>query len=261
MLAAILITAEVLLLLAGALIVLRVRRRFLAFRQRFGDFWLSLEEAVATTAGPVVARLIVGEPKGWAAIVLRVARRTEAPPCTYAYAAASYQGLIFVVVFMLIAVEGVTSVVVSRFLPWPWLSPVLLVISVYAAVWIGGIYSSLRAVPHRLTAKGLIARYGLQAEAWIPWESVHDVRAETAISPGGQDGLFVKDGSAAIAVGGKTKVALRLRTPIVVKGFLRSTSGVTELRLAADDPAALVAAISQHAQEVSGVAGREPDRG
>ena len=148
------------------------------------------------------------------------------------------------VVLGLIVLEGGIGGLLARLAPWPWLSPVLIIISVYAAVWIIGIYASLRTFPHLVTQRGLLLRYGVLGEAWIPWREVDHVVRETLVSPGGMDGLSTKGDIATLAVGGRTTVTIRRRSPGKVKGFLRETAGISQIRVAADDPDAFLAAIA-----------------
>ncbi|MDQ2944077.1 MAG: hypothetical protein M3R21_10480, partial [Candidatus Dormibacteraeota bacterium] len=188
--------------------------------------------------------LIVGEPKLWTAIVLWISGRTRRDARSFHYSASSNLGLITAVVLGLVLLEGVGGGLLARLAPWPWLSPVLIIVSAYAGVWIIGIYASLRAFPHLVTDQGLLLRYGVLGEAWIPWREVDEVVKETRVSPGGMDGLSTKDGIAMFAAGGKTSVTVRLKNPGRVKGFLRETSGVSQIRVAADDPDAFLAAIT-----------------
>lgn len=67
---------------------------------------------------------------------------------------------------------------VARLGPWPWLSPTVVVVSAYAAVWIIGIYASLRAFPHLVTERGVLVRYSVLGEAWIPWSEFDQVVEE-----------------------------------------------------------------------------------
>jgi hypothetical protein len=215
-----------------------------ARRLQAGDFWMTLEASIGQVVGKTAARLIVGEPKIWAAIFLWISGRSQRDPRRFHYSAASGLGIVSAVVLGLVILEGVFVSVLARLAHWPWLSPVLIAISAYAAVWIIGIYASLRALPHLVTEGGLLIRYGALGEAWIPWQEVDQVVRQTVTSPGGMDGLFNLDGVATFAVGGKTTLTIHRRSPGVVKGFLRSTDGVTQIRVAADDPEALLAAVT-----------------
>jgi len=244
MLPAALIATELAFLILAAVLTVRVWRQFRRNRAELGDFWTALEDAVGQQVGPIAARLIVGEPKLWAAIFLWLSGRSRRDPRSFHYSASSSLGLVSVVVLGLILLEGVGGGLLARLAPWPWLSPVLIIIAAYATVWIIGIYASLRAFPHLVTERGLLLRYGVLGEAWIPWREVVQVVKETLVSPGGMDGLSTRGGIAMLAVGGKTAVTIRRRSPGPVKGFLRETAGISQVRVAADDPDAFLAAIT-----------------
>lgn len=240
---ALLAAAEVAGLALAAFLLFRLRRRFVQARAQAADFWTALEESASEVIGSVPARLLVGEPKIWAALFLWISRRHRRDPRAHPYSAASRLGLIVVVVLGLILLEGAVGGFVAGLTPLSWLSPVLIGVSAYAALWIVGIYASLRAFPHLVTQHGLLLRYGVLAEAWIPWEDLAGIDLERLASPGGQDGLSVSVGTATLAVGGVTSVTVRRLGPGTVKGFLRSCGGITHVRVAADHPLALLDAV------------------
>ena len=244
MLPAVLIATELVFLGLAAVLIVRVWRQFKRDRKEQGDFWTAVEGAVGQQVGPIAGRLIVGEPKLWAAIFLWISGRSRRDARSFKYSALSNLGLISAVVLGLIVLEGGIGGLLARLAPWPWLSPVLIIISVYAAVWIIGIYASLRAFPHIVTEQGLLLRYGVLGEAWVPWREVDQVVKETLVSPGGMDGLSTNGEIATLAVGGRTTVTVRRRSPGKVKGFLRETAGINQIRIAVDDPDAFLAAIT-----------------
>jgi hypothetical protein len=244
MLSAVLIATELVFLTLAAVLVVRVWRQFKRNRRDQGDLWTALEMAVAQQVGPIAGRLIVGEPKLWAATFLWISGRSRRDARSFHYAALSNLGLISAVVLGLIVLEGGIGGFLARLAPWPWLSPVLIIVSVYAAVWIIGIYASLRAFPHLVTEQGLLLRYGVLGEAWIPWRELDQVVKEAVVSPGGMDGLSTNGGIATLAVGGRTAVTIHRRSLGKVKGFLRETAGISQIRIAADDPDAFLTAIT-----------------
>jgi hypothetical protein len=244
MLSAVWIAAELVVLAVAAVLIVRVCRQFKRHRRDQGDLWTALEEAVGQQVGPIAGRLIVGEPRLWAAIFLWISGRSRRDARSFHYSALSTLGLTSAVVLGLIVLEGGITGFLARLTPWPWLSPVLTIVSLYAAVWIIGIYASLRAFPHLVTEQGLLLRYGVLGEAWIPWSEVEQVVKETLVSPGGMDGLSSTSGIATLAVGGRTTVTIRRRSPGKVKGFLRETAGISQIRIAADDPDSFLAAIT-----------------
>jgi hypothetical protein len=247
-----LIAIELLFVVVAAVLITRVWRQFKANREEFGDFWTALEGAVGQQVGSIAARLIVGEPKLWAAIFIWISGRSRRDARGFHYSASSNLGLVTVVVLGLIILEGGIGGLLARLAPWPWLSPVLIIISAYATIWIIGIFASLRAFPHLVTEQGLLLRYGVLGEAWIPWRDVDQIVKETLASPGGMDGLSTNDGIATIAAGGKTAVTIRRRSPGLVKGFLRETAGIGQIRVAADDPNAFLTAITALTQHGAG---------
>jgi hypothetical protein len=244
MLPVVLIATELVFLALAAVLIIRVSRQFKRDRKEKGDFWTALEEAVGKQVGPIAARLIVGEPKLWVAVLIWTSGRSPRDSRSFQYAGSSNLGLVSAVVLGLILLEGVGGGLLARLAPWPWLSPVLIIISVYAAIWIIGIYASLRAFPHLVAEQGLLLRYGVLGEAWIPWREVDDVVKERVVSPGGMDGLSTKGRIATLAVGGRTTVTIRRRNPGKVKGFLRETADISQIRIAADDSDGFLAAVA-----------------
>src|ERR1700686_330375 len=140
MLPAVLIATELVFLSLAAVLIVRVWRQFKRDRKEQGDLWSALEGAVGQQVGPIAARLIVGEPKLWAAIFLWISGRTRRDARSFHYSASSNLGLVSVVVLGLILLEGIGGGLLARLAPWPWLSPGVIIISAYAAVWINGIY-------------------------------------------------------------------------------------------------------------------------
>lgn len=244
MLPAVLIATDLVLLFLASVLIVRVRRQFKRNREDYSDFWIGLEDAVAHQIGPIAARLVVGEPRLWFAIFIWVSGRSRRDVHGFHYAALSNLGPVFAVVLGLIVVEGVGGGLLARLAPLPWLSPTLIIVSAYAAVWVIGIYASLRAFPHLVTECGVLVRYGVLGEAWIPWHELDQVVEERRLSPGGMDGLSTNDGVATFGVGGRTMLTIRRTSPGKVKGFLRETTAIRQIRIAAEDPDAFQAAIT-----------------
>src|SRR5438128_8273429 len=148
MIPALLIAVELAFLVITGFVLIRVWLRLRRNRAEFCDFWMAMEVAVGGLVGPVAARLAVGEPKIWAAIFLWISGGTRRDRRAFPYSASSSLGLVVAVVLGLVILEGGIGALLARLLPLSWLSPVLIAISVYAAVWIIVIYASLRAFPH-----------------------------------------------------------------------------------------------------------------
>ena len=245
MLPGVLIATDLVLLLLASILIVRIRRQLNRTKEVYSDFWIGLEDAVAQQIGPIAARLIVGEPRLWFAIFTWVSGRSRREVRGFHYAGLSNLGPVFAVVLGLIVVEGIGGGLLARLAPWPWLSPTLIVVLAYAAVWIIGLYASLRAFPHLVTERGVLVRYGVLGEAWIPWRELDQVVEERRPSPGGMDGLSTREGVATFGVGGRTMLTIRRTSPGIVKGFLRETAAIQEIRIAVEDPDAFQVAIQR----------------
>lgn len=92
MLPAVLITTELVFLIVAVVLIIRVWRRCKRDRREQGDFWTAFEEAVGQLVGPIAARLIVGEPKLWAAIYLWISGRYRRDARSFHYSASSNLG-------------------------------------------------------------------------------------------------------------------------------------------------------------------------
>ncbi len=126
-------------------------------------------------------------------------------------------------------------------IPWAWLRWLLLILGVYAVFWLLGFYASLATLPHRLEANALRLRYGLFAQALIPYGEIRSVKLANRRSPKSGDGprLAPAENAVYLAVGGKTNVALTLRAPRTVSGFSREIGPAATFCLRADEPKVL----------------------
>jgi hypothetical protein len=127
----------------------------------------------------------------------------------------------------------------------------LLILSVYAVIWLCGLYASLVALPHRLEPAALRVRYGLFNEATIPYDRISKVEQTRRKTPKPGDGLqpAPEEDAVYLSVGGRTDVALRLTETTSVRGAFGRSAPALTLHLAADDPSGLVRALSVKREE------------
>jgi hypothetical protein len=248
------IAVDLAFLAVAAVIVASVWRAYGSKRRHLPDPWLAMEEVVAHRIGYVPARLVIGEPKTLWALVIVVLRRRHRQEGAFPYASRSQIGMVIGVVLGLVVLEGGLG---GLLIPIPWLKLTLLLVSTYAALWILGIYFSLRAYPHIVTGRGIVIRYGVLADAWIPWEQVSELSLNRSTSPGGQDGLVNRGGTAIFSVGGKTDIVVRLKSAGAVNGFLRRRTGVETIELSADEPNAMVGAAQSALEQFRGARSKE----
>lgn len=207
---------------------------------------------------PVARRAIVGEARMLltlpTALLRRLrARRHEEFP---AYRGSHALGLSIALLPAMVA-EGAA---IHLLLPDAWLWPK----AIFAALHVYGVVMMLswavgeRTAPHRLRNGELQLHAGPLYRAHVAVEQV----AAVAIAhrrDGQRSGLVLGDGSARLAVSGRTDVLLRFAVPVHLERPLAEPLPVTELAIAVDDPARFVAAV-QDARCDPGAATATDDR-
>jgi hypothetical protein len=141
----------------------------------------------------------------------------------------------------------VELLLVELLIPWPWLRWVLLITGIYALIGTFVYCASLVVLPHRLAETGLELHHGFPASVTVPYADVEQVELAPRHSPEGTEGLqmVLAENAANFSGGGKTDVALHLRSARPVEGLLGPTQPVTTLRIAVDDPPRFVEALRQ----------------
>lgn len=187
----------------------------------------------------------------WRSLARWVRRRPDVPAGAdvFPYASAASP-----VLWTFIVLSAVEIPLVDWLLPWPSLRIALLVVGVYGLLWMLGLLAAMHVYPHTVDDAGLRARSGFSTDVRVPWDEIAAVRVRRRSVEGSRSVVVAEEGgrrAVSLAVVASTQVDVELRTPLVLP--LARTGGrpVTELRLAADDPAALVrrlrAGIADHA--------------
>ncbi len=200
----------------------------------------ALEEGLTLLFPRKIARLVAMEPRIYVCLYHFLHHR---PPTAdeFAYHRRSMMGAIVALIFLTAPFEVLAY---ELLIPWAGVRWALLALTVYSMLWLLGFYASLRTLPYRLAADGLQLHYGLVAEGIVPYTALADATLERRKAPQGREGLQTsRDSALYLAVGGRTDLTLRLHTPVIIQGLFQAQPPATVLHLAADDPAALVAAL------------------
>ncbi|MEV0317862.1 hypothetical protein ACIBKX_03140 [Streptomyces sp. NPDC050658] len=187
--------------------------------------------------GRKVLRRIVGhELRAMVSLVLWAARRRNGVregDLAFGHArdqAAGFYGFILVCV-----IETVALAVLLR--NWPLLHQITLFVDVYSVILMLGVHAASVTRPHVLSADSFRVRKGAHRDLRIPLEHIAAVRGERRFTHEAADGVLD------LPVGAQTSVTLDLTEPVTAVGFLGKGRPVTTVRLHADDPAALLAAL------------------
>lgn len=226
---------EVLLLATAAGEVFLVVCRYRRGRSAGLDFWAALEVGLAVLLPRKAARIAVLEPRLWVCLLRWLSRRTGPSDREFGYHKRSQMRLILV---MLAFTTPVELLVLELLAPWAWLRISLLVLGLYALLWMFGLYASLVTLLHRLEEDELRLRYGALAEGFVPFSEIATVQLAQRRAPGPGDGLQAdtEDGGIYLATGGRTDLTLMLHSPRTIQGLFRSTGPAPTIHLAADEP-------------------------
>jgi hypothetical protein len=247
---------EALLFLVGLGGLVVVVRRYRKEREAGLEPWRALEDGLSLVLPRTVARFVLHELRLLVSLFRWTFRRVRLADHEFAYHRRSLMRAIVPVVIVTSPVELLVVHLLAQALsPWAWLKWALLALGVYAILWLLGLYSSLVALPHRLEERGLRLRHGLFAEGFVPYEEIKTALRKERKAPNSGDGLSHGPGEDALylSTGGKTDVALCLRAPRSMRGFLKETEPASRIHLALDEPDRFVRELCQRIEtSVSG---------
>ncbi|MBT2493372.1 hypothetical protein J7E96_33710 [Streptomyces sp. ISL-96] len=225
---AVVFAAEVVLLAALVWQAVRVWRLYV------GGGW-----AAVRAAAPVrVVRLVGHELRALHSLALWVARRRHGVgPGAYA---APYTGPQTAMMYGLVFVAVVETVMLALLIPWPLVHQIVLFLDVYTIVQILGLHAGCVTRPHVVGADGsLRIRYGGFYDVRVPTSAIGTVRVERRYTDAKETGVL------GLGVGGQTTVRLELTRPIAYFRPLGARREARVVRFHADDPGALVAAVTR----------------
>ncbi len=146
------------------------------------------------------------------------------------------------VIWAFIGISAVEIPLVHLLLPWPPARSILLFVGVYGLLWMVGLLASLKVYPHLVDAAGLRVRYGATVEFLLPWEEIAAVRSRRRTTEGMRSVQTHGSGDGralSVAISHQTTIDVVLHRPLPLLEARGNAEPVTEVRLHADDPAAL----------------------
>ncbi|MGH3663812.1 MAG: PH domain-containing protein, partial [Micromonosporaceae bacterium] len=159
-----------------------------------------------------------------------------------------------------IVVSAIEIPLLHLMLPWRTVQMIALALRGYGPFWMIGLLASLRVHPQVVSRAGLRARYGPTIDFTIPWDAVSTVRTRRRDLDRQRTVQLEHTGSGLIlnlAISKQNEVDVVLRQPRTVRLPRGGTEPISQLRICADDPKALVAQSQRH---LSGELAREADR-
>ncbi|MFF4268433.1 hypothetical protein [Streptomyces sp. NPDC001536] len=170
-------------------------------------------------------------------LVLWVARRSHGTTGKAAFGYARGEGPLMFGFGFVCVIESVTMSVLLRDLPAVH-RPVLL-LDIYTVVLVVGMHAANVVRPHVLEADSLRIRRAAHVDLRIPLQQITHVQRELRTTH------HRTDGELDLAMGARTTVTLQLAQPVVHFTFFGRRRHIHLVRFHADDPGALVQAITR----------------
>ncbi|WBB72968.1 hypothetical protein O7602_25270 [Micromonospora sp. WMMD1128] len=192
-----------------------------------------------------LARRVVAYEWGmWRSLTRWVLRRPYpvAPDAaTFAYVGGVQPILLAFLVLSTIEIP-ILDVILRHTVDSPTIRHAAIGIGVWGVLWMVGLMASLRLHPHVVDGTGLRLRNGTSLDLTIPWDAVAGVSVRRRSLTSSRAYRYDEDDPTVLnlGVGSQTAVDLVLREPRSVPLPNGPSTGVREIRLYADDPAALV---------------------
>ncbi|GAA3370895.1 hypothetical protein GCM10020367_19350 [Streptomyces sannanensis] len=157
----------------------------------------------------------------------------------------AYTGPQTAMMYGLVFVSLVETVVLALVVPWPTVHRILLVLDAYGLLLVFALHAACVTRPHVVEADGsLRIRYGAMVDLRVGPADIAGVRVERRY-PEGKLVQLGPDGVLDLAVGSQTTVTLELNRAVEFVRPLGARCEVRTVRFHADDPRALVAALTQ----------------
>ncbi|MCM2414447.1 hypothetical protein [Streptomyces sp. RKAG290] len=241
--AAALIGAEGAVLAAFVLEAVVLGRLWRAGRQGGSGRRESLGTALRAVVPERVRRLLAHEVRAMHSLGLWLLRRRHAVP--RGALAVPYTGPQTAMMYGLLFVSVVETVMLALLIPWPAVHRIMLVLDVYGVLLVLALHASCVTRPHVVGVDGsLRIRYGALFDLRVPAAAITAVRVERRFPEGGLIQLHA-DGVLDLAVGSQTTVAVELTAPLCFVRPLGGRGQARVVRFHADDPGAVVAALTR----------------
>ncbi|MFD2766800.1 hypothetical protein [Micromonospora eburnea] len=199
----------------------------------------------------LLRRMVAYEVGMWVSLGRWLLRR---PPALEPGAAAfSYVGVVKPILGVFIALSTIEipilDLILRHTVPWRPLRHTALALGIWGVLWMIGLFASLRIHPHVAGPAGLRVRNGFSVDLLVPWSAVARVEHRYRSLPSSR-AVQVEQADTGtilnIGAGSQTSVDVVLREPLSVRLPKGPSGPVHEVRLYADEPAALVARAREH---------------
>lgn len=205
-------------------------RRYRESRSQGASFRASVGAFFTEVLPSPILKLAKHELDMWRIISFLVRRKKNVPDGAVTFRYGSEQRAVFIALFIVSIVE---IVVVEVIVPWNTVRMIVIVLSIYGAIWLVLFFLSFRINPHYLDDSHLVLRVGLLAEIRIELKNIASISAMHRTWE--NKFLSLSDGNAVIKHGSDTNIQIQLCEPISGVGDTASCFS-NSVYCAVDDP-------------------------
>jgi hypothetical protein len=144
-----------------------------------------------------------------------------------------------------IFLSALEILILPLLLPWPAVRYSLLVLGVWALLWMLGLLASLRTNQHVVSEVGLRLRSGFRFDASIPWQTISAIRLRRS-SADRKLQIERNQTGTSVALQGTSNVEVLFREPVLVRFLDGRQANVDAIHFYADSPTALLTAAQAH---------------
>lgn len=240
---------EGLALLAGGVQVWRAHRVYRHDRSTGSTAWQAWEGGIGLLLPRPLAHFLVLELRLWTYLYIWVFRRPRPGKNAFPYLRHSSVGVLLLALGFSAPVE---FLLYELLIPWLWVRILLLFLGIYAIFWAFAFVAALHVLPHECLAGGILLRYGIAAQAFVPYTAIEMVTVRPRNISGRPNGFRVDRAhrAGAFVVGGLTQVTLTLSQSVEVETMVGRRPSVATLDVAVDQPEQFVARTREHMQAI-----------
>ncbi len=197
------------------------------------------------------------ETRMWSSLFHWILRRPVADPGATPFGYSRRQAPILAV---FIGVSAIEIPIIDLILPWTTVRIIVASIGVYGLVWMVGLLAMVRVSPHVVGEQGLRVRGGANGlDVTIPWDYIASVHAFTRSLQGKDMQVDHSHGEAILSLGvlKETNVDIAFGSPTILELAHGDSEPLRAIRIAVDEPDAMVTLARQHLAEARAAARRE----
>ncbi|MCL6472269.1 MAG: hypothetical protein K6T91_05590 [Firmicutes bacterium] len=226
----------------------KVIKRYLELKSNGITGFDALEQSLARAIPGAVAKIAVMELRIYHTIFRSVFKRSSASD-QFLTKHDSYKFFMIAIAFISALETGAIEIAVpDKYLTW---KIILLVLTVWAWIYLTGLYLAVAQIGHRLRDDGIELQVGLAMKGFVPYNGVESVVEINKTSPAFKMGPYVSKDEPGVMyamAGENSNVALYLNKEVTMNGIIKEFKPVSVIYLSLEEPKKFIQAVNERIQ-------------